>query len=71
MQNKSITVEEIRKIVNAEVKKAFKDEFKKELTAAIKHGQAKDDVQAAIKTALNNLYKFMWTKRNTWNSEIR
>ena len=71
MLNEQITVEEIKKIVNNEVKKAFKDEFKKHLTAELKNGSGKDDVQGAIKAALNNLYKFMWTKRNMWNSELK
>lgn len=71
MLNEQVTVEEIKKIVHNEVKKVFKDEFKKELTAALRNGAAKDDVQGAIKIALNNLYKFMWTKRNMWNSELK
>lgn len=71
MLKEVVTREEIKKIVNAELKKMIKDELKKELAASLKHGSGKEDVQLAIKNALNNLYKFMWTKRNQWNSEIK
>lgn len=71
MLKEEVTREEIKKIVNSELKKVMKDELKKELAASLKHGSGKDDVQSAIKSALNNLYKFMWTKRNMWNSEIK
>jgi hypothetical protein len=71
MLNEQVTTEEIKKIVNNEVKKAFKNEFKKFLAAELKNGSAKDDIQDVVKAALNNLYKFMWTKRNMWNSELK
>lgn len=71
MLNEQVTIEQIKQIVNNEVKKTFKDEFKKFLAAEMKNGSAKDDIQGIVKVALNNLYKFMWTKRNMWNSEIK
>lgn len=71
MLKEQVTREEIKKIVNSELNKYMKSELKKELAASLKNGSGKDDVQALVKTALNNLYKFMWTKRNMWNSEIK
>jgi flagellar basal body-associated protein FliL len=71
MLNEEVKREELRKIVDAQVKKAFDDRFQKELTASLKTGAGKKEMQAAIKDALNNLYKFMYVKRNTWNNEIK
>jgi flagellar basal body-associated protein FliL len=71
MLKEVVTKEEIKKIVNSELKKVVKDELKKELAASLKHGAGKEEIQLAIKNALNNLYKFMWIKRHQWNNEIR
>lgn len=71
MLKEQVTREEIKKMINSELKKVLKDELKKELASLMKNGSGKDDVQAIVKTALTNLYKFMWTKRNMWTSEIK
>lgn len=62
---------EIKRIVNDEVKKVMKDEFTKLLSSSIKSGKGKEEINAIIKDALNNLYKFMYTKRNVWNNDIK
>lgn len=71
MLNEEITRVEIKKIVNDEVRKIVADELNKQLKSILKSGSGKDEMNAAIKGALNNLYKFMWTKRNTWNNELK
>ena len=70
MLNEEVTKAEIKKIVNDEMKKIVSDEISKQL-ATIRKGAGKDEIQNAIKNALNNLYKFMWTKRSTWNNELK
>lgn len=71
MLNEDLTKTEIKKIVNDEMKKIVKDEISKELTSSLKTGSGKDEVNTAIKRALNSLYKFMYTKRNVWNGDIK
>lgn len=71
MLKEELTKTEIKKIINDELKKIIKDEISKELSSSLKTGSAKDEVNAAIKRALNSLYKFMYTKRNVWNGDIK
>jgi len=71
MLKEEISKSEIKKIVDDEVKKTLKDELGKQLISSLKGGKGKDEINAAIKDALNNLYKFMYVKRSTWNNEIK
>lgn len=71
MLNEEITKTEIKKIINDELKKIIKDEISKELTSSLKRGSGKEELNNAIKNALNSLYKFMYTKRNVWNGDIK
>jgi hypothetical protein len=70
MLNEEITKTEIKRIVNDEMKKVINDELQKQLSSLLKRGSGKDEIKSAVKTSLNNLYKFMWTKRNQWNNEL-
>ena len=71
MGDKQISKAEIKKLVNDEVSKVFKDEFNKQLKLSLKNGAGKDEMQEVVKSGLNNLYKFMWANRNIWNNEIK
>jgi hypothetical protein len=71
MLNEEVTKVEIKKIVNDEVRKIVADELNKQLKTSLKSGSGKEEMNAAIKAALNNLYKFMWSKRNVWNNELK
>lgn len=71
MLNEELTKTEIRKIVNDEVDKVIKNKLNTELSSSLKTGKGKEEVQVMIKKALNALYKFMYTKRNVWNGDIK
>lgn len=71
MLNEEVTRAEIKKIVHDELDKIIKAEVDKQIAASIKKGAGEKEVKAIVKDSLNNLYKFMWVKRNTWNNDIK
>ncbi len=71
MLTEEVTKAEIKKIVSDEVRKVIKDELGKQMASSLKSGAGKAEIKDVVKDALNNLYKFMWTKRSQWNNEIK
>jgi len=71
MLNEEFTKVEIRKIVNDELDKAMRDKLKREIVASLKSGAGRGEVNDIVKNGLNALYKFLWTKRSSWNNEIK
>ena len=62
---------EIREIVQDEIKKRLDKEFDERLQKSIKNGLAKKEIVQIIKNSLVDYAKFMWTKRTTWQHEIK
>lgn len=68
---KDVTVAQIKKIVDEQINKFIKDSLKREIATSLKQGAGKVEMKETVKDALNNLYKYMWTKRSNWNNELR
>ena len=71
MLGKDVTVAQIKKIVDEQINKYIKDSLKREIAASLRQGAGKAEMKETVKDALNNLYKYMWTKRSSWNNELR
>jgi len=68
---KDLTQKEVTDIVKDEIKSFARNELTKEIEKILTSGKGNDVMKDEIKAALSSLYKFMWTKRDVWKSNIR
>ena len=68
---KDLTQKEVTDIVEDEIKSFARNELTKEIEKILTSGKGNDVMKDEIKAALSSLYKFMWTKRDVWKSNIR
>lgn len=64
---------EIKKIVNAEIKKIFADTLDKEVKRVLaKQGsQSRNELVKTIKNSMEAVYKVLWQKRDFWKTDIK
>lgn len=64
---------DIKVIVNDEIKKFIADYLDKEMNKILKksNSQTRDEMVKTIKDSLESVYKMLWQKRDFWKSDIK
>jgi len=63
---------DIKDIVNDEIKKFINDSFDKEIKKVLHNSssQSRDELITTIKNAMESVYKVLWSKRDFWKTDI-
>jgi len=64
---------DIREIVNDEIKKFIGDSLDKEIKKILHNGnsQSRQELIDTIKNALDAVYKVLWQKKDFWKTDIK
>jgi hypothetical protein len=73
MAGKELTKKDVKDIVSDELKKFVRDELDNEIKSLLAktNSASRDEINVISRKALEALYKFMWIKRNIWQSDIK
>lgn len=68
-----INKEDVKAIVNDEIKKFVNDSFDKEIKKVLHNSNSmtRAEIIVTIKNAMESVYKLMWVKRDFWKSDIK
>lgn len=68
-----MNVNDIKGIVNSEIKKFTEDSLDKEMKKILRNSnsQSRDELVSTIKNAIEAVYKMLWQKREFWKSDIK
>jgi len=66
-------INDIKEIVNDEIKKFVNDSLDKEIRKVIHNSssQSRDELISTIKNAMEAVYKMLWVKRDFWKSDVK
>jgi len=64
---------EVKEIVNNEIKKFVDDSLDKEMRKILRNSnsQSRDEVINTIKNAMESVYKMLWQKKDFWKADIK
>ena len=64
---------EVKEIVNSEIKKFVDDSLDKEVKKILRNSnsQSRDELISTIKNAMESVYKLLWQKKEFWKSDIK
>lgn len=64
---------EVKEIVNFEIRKFINDSLDKEIKKVLHNSssQSRDEIIVTIKNAMEAVYKVLWQKRDFWKTDIR
>jgi len=64
---------DVKEIVNTEIKKFVNDSFDKEVKKVLHNSGSKtrDEMISSIKNAFEAVYRVLWQKKDFWKSDIR
>jgi hypothetical protein len=64
---------DVKKIVNDEIKKFVSDTLDKEIKKILHNtnSASRDEVISAIKNGMEGVFKVLWQKKDFWKSDIR
>jgi polyribonucleotide nucleotidyltransferase len=64
---------DVKEIVNTEIKKFVNDSFDKEIKKVLHNSNSKtrDEMISTIKNAFEAVYRVLWQKKDFWKSDIR
>jgi len=70
---KELDAQDVKAIVDEEIKKFVKDSLEKELKRSLgrSNSPVRAEVVSIIKDALEAVYKVLWQKRDFWKTDIR
>ncbi len=68
-----MNVNDVKGIVNDEIKKFVDDSLDKEMKKVLRNSnsQSRDELIATIKNAIEAVYKVLWQKRDFWKTDIK
>jgi len=70
---KDMDKNQIKVLVNDEIKNFIKDELDKEMRKILhkSNSQTRDEMIKTIKDSLESVYKMLWQKRDFWKTDIK
>jgi hypothetical protein len=68
-----MNVNDVKGIVNDEIKKFVDDSLDKEMKKVLRNSnsQSRDELINTIKNAMEAVYKVLWQKRDFWKTDIK
>jgi len=65
--------QEVKKIVNDEIRAFIKDSFDKEMKTVLakSNSHSRGEIISMMKNALEAVYKVLWQKRDFWKTDIK
>jgi hypothetical protein len=71
MADTNLTRKQVQDIVTDEISKFVSQDLESEVDRLLKRGKPRDEVINLMKTALTALYKYMWIRKDVWQSDIK